>query len=88
VTDEAVQQVAGRTGLEEDKVRSLAQRTVVNVLPKAVGVKLVDTGRPGWEDDPEAASYIEHLIEAQTQLPVTPPRTLTASTVVASQPGI
>jgi molecular chaperone DnaK len=88
VTDEAVQQVAGRTGLEEDQVRSLAQRTVVNVLPKAVGVKLVDTDRPGWEDDPEAASYIEHLIEAQTQLPVTPPRTLTASTVVASQPGI
>jgi molecular chaperone DnaK len=88
VTDEAVQQVAGRTGLDEDKVRSLAQRTVVNVLPKAVGVKLVDTDRPGWEDDPDAASYIEHLIEAQTQLPVTPPRTLTASTVVASQPGI
>ena len=88
VTDEAVQQVASQTGIDEDKVRSLAQRTVVNVLPKAVGVKLIDTARPNWEDDYEAASYIEHLIDAQTQLPVDPPRTLEASTVLANQPGI
>lgn len=88
VTDEAVQEVAGRTGIDEEKVRSLAQRTVVNVLPKAVGVKLLDTTKPGWENDPEGASYIEHLIDAQTQLPVDPPRTLEANTVVASQPGV
>jgi len=87
VTEEAVQEVADRTGIDEDKVRSLAQRTVVNVLPKAVGVKLVDTERPGWEDDPESASYIEHLIDAQTQLPCGP-KTLVASTVVANQPGV
>jgi molecular chaperone DnaK (HSP70) len=88
VSDEAVQRVAGQTGIDEDKVRSLAQRTVVNVLPKAVGVKLIDTTRPNWEDDYEAASYIEHLIDAQTQLPVDPPRTLEASTVLANQPGV
>lgn len=87
VTDEAVQEVASRTGIDEDKVRTLAQRTVVNVLPKAVGVKLVDTSRPGWESDPDAASYIDHLIDAQTQLPCAP-RTLVASTIIPSQPGV
>ena len=30
----------------------LAQRTVVNVLPKSIGIKLVDTTKPDWEDDP------------------------------------
>jgi molecular chaperone DnaK (HSP70) len=87
VTDEAVQEVASRTGIDEDKVRAIAQRTVVNVLPKAVGVKLVDTERPGWEDDPEAASYVEHLIDAQTQLPCGP-ATMAASTVYPYQSGV
>ncbi len=88
VTDAAVEEVASRTGLDEEKVRSLAGRTVVNVLPKAVGVKLLDTTKPNWEDDPEAASYIEHLIAAQTQLPLEEPKTLEANTVTASQPAI
>jgi molecular chaperone DnaK len=88
VTDQAVQQVADLTGIDEEKVRALAGRTVVNVLPKAIGVKLLDTTRPHWEDDPDGASYIEHLIDAQTQLPVAPPRTLEANTVVANQPGV
>jgi molecular chaperone DnaK len=88
VTDEAVQQVADQTGIDEEKVRALAGRTVVNVLPKAIGVKLLDTTRPRWEDDPDGASYIEHLIDAQTQLAVDPPRTLEANTVVANQPGV
>lgn len=87
VTDAAVEEVANRTGIDEDKVRSLAQRTVVNVLPKAVGVKLIDTTKPNWEDDPEGASYIEHLIAAQTQLPYEA-ETLVANTVVANQPGV
>ena len=86
--DAAVEEVASRTGIDEEQVRSLAQRTVINVLPKAVGVKLLDTTKPSWEDDPDAASYIEHLIGAQTQLPVDEPRTLVANTVMASQPAI
>ena len=69
VTEEAVRAVADQTGLAEDSVRKLAQRTVVNVLPKAIGVKLVDTTEPGWEDDVESAFYVEHLVDAQTQLP-------------------
>ena len=87
VTDEAVQEVASRLGVEKETVRDLAQRTVVNVLPKAVGVKLVDTAKPNWDADPDAASYIEHLIAAQTQLPCQA-ETLVASTVMPNQPAV
>ena len=87
VTDEAVQEVANRLGVDQEKVRDLAQRTVVNVLPKAVGVKLVDTTKPNWEADPDAASYIEHLIAAQTQL-ACQAETLVASTVMPNQPAV
>jgi molecular chaperone DnaK len=87
VTEAAVQEVASRTGLDEQQIRNIAQRTVVNVLPKAVGIKLLDSTKPNWEDDPEAASYIEHLIDAQTQLPFTA-ETFTANTVVANQQAI
>ena len=54
VTEEGVHEVASRTGLDEEQIRNIAQRTVVNVLPKAVGIKLVDITKPNWEDDPEA----------------------------------
>jgi molecular chaperone DnaK (HSP70) len=87
VTDEAVQAVANRIGVAEEKVRDLAQRTVVNVLPKAIGVKLVDSNSPGWEKDPDSASYIEHLIDPQTQLPHTAD-TFVAGTIVDRQPGV
>lgn len=87
VTDEAVQAVANRLGVEEEKVRDLAQRTVVNVLPKAIGVKLVDTAVPNWESDPESASYIEHLIAAQIQLPCKAD-TLVARTIYNNQTAV
>jgi molecular chaperone DnaK len=69
VTEEAIRAVADQTGLREEDVRRLAEKTVVNVLPKAIGVKLIDTRRPGWQDDEESALFIEHLVVAQTQLP-------------------
>jgi molecular chaperone DnaK len=69
VTEEALRAVADQTGLDEQDLRRLAQRTVVNVLPKAIGVKMVDTAKPGWEGNVESAFYVEHLIDAQTQLP-------------------
>jgi molecular chaperone DnaK len=87
VTEEAVRTVADQTGLREEDVRRLAQPTVVNVLPKAIGIKLVDSTRPGWEDDVESAFYIEHLIDAQTQLAFTR-EPFVAGTVVAGQPEI
>jgi molecular chaperone DnaK len=87
VTEEAVRAVADQTGLTEDNVRKLAQRTVVNVLPKAIGVKLVDTTKAGWEDDIESAFYVEHLVDAQTQLPCER-EPFVARTLVANQPEI
>jgi molecular chaperone DnaK len=87
VTDAAVEEVSGRTGLDEQAVRRLAQRTVVNVLPKAVGVKLVDTSNPSWQQDPDGASYIEHLIPAQSQLEYEA-ETFVANTVVPDQPAV
>ena len=87
VTPEAVRALADRTGLDEKQVESFAKRTVVNVLPKAVGIKLLDSSKPNWEDDPDAASYIEHLVAAQTQLPYQAEK-FTASTAVPSQQTI
>ncbi|MGH3404171.1 MAG: Hsp70 family protein [Streptosporangiaceae bacterium] len=87
VTEEAVQAVADQTGLREEDVRRLAQRTVVNVLPKAIGVKLVDTTSDGWEDDVESALYVEHLVAAQTQLPFQR-EPFVAGTVAAQQSEI
>jgi molecular chaperone DnaK len=87
VTETAVRAIASQTGIAEEDVRRLAQRTVVNVLPKAIGIKLLDGDHPGWEDDPESASYVEHLVAAQTQLPF-PGRTFTASTAVDNQSAI
>ena len=86
VTDEAVRAVADQTGIPEDQIRSLAQRTVVNVLPKAVGIKHVDTTKPGWKDDVDSAYYIRHLVDAQTQLPFE--TTYVAQTVADRQPEI
>ncbi len=87
VTAEAVRAVADRTGLDEEQVEKFAKKTVVNVLPKAVGIKLLDASKPNWEDDPDAASYIKHVIAAQTQLPFHADK-FTPSTVVASQESI
>ena len=62
VTADAVRAVAAQTGISEEQVASLAQRTVVNVLPKAIGIKLVDTDKPGWKEDPDSASFVKHLV--------------------------
>jgi molecular chaperone DnaK (HSP70) len=87
VSEGAIQAVAAQSGLDEERVRDLAQRTVVNVLPKSIGLKLLDTTKPDWEDDPEAASYVEHLVAAQTQLPFEA-EPFVASTVSPNQPAI
>ena len=87
VSDGAIKAVAAQSGLDEDRVRDLAQRTVVNVLPKSIGIKLLDATKPNWEADPQAASYIEHLVAAQTQLPFQA-EPFVASTVSANQPAI
>ena len=68
---------------------------VTNALPKAVGVKLIDTDIPNWQDlvaestEPTTPPfYIEHLVQPQTPLPFELEEPFIASTVVAGQPGV
>jgi molecular chaperone DnaK len=85
---EAIAAVAASTGLETEQVEKLAGKTIVNVLPKAVGIKLLDTSKPNWEDHPDAEKfYVEHLVAAQTQLPYQAEK-FTAGTTVANQESI
>ena len=83
----AIEAVAASTGLEREQVKRLAGKTIVNVLPKAVGIKLAED-KPNWDSLPdEQKFYIEHLVHAQTQLPHQADK-LTAGTLRANQEAI
>ena len=84
---ERIAAIATRTGMDEDVLRTFAAKTITNVLPKAFGVRLVDTDRPGWQNDIEGASYIHHLVHADETLP-SGDRELAASTVTANQTAV
>ncbi len=85
---EAIEAVAASTGLETEQVEKLAGKTIVNVLPKAVGIKLLDSDKPNWQNLPdEEKFYIEHLVSAQTQLPYQA-EVFTAGTSVDNQYSI
>jgi molecular chaperone DnaK len=87
-SEAAIAAVAASTGLETEQVEKLAGKTIVNVLPKAVGIKLVDTTNPSWRTLPdEEKFYIEHLVPAQTQLPHQADE-FTAGTTMADQDSI
>jgi molecular chaperone DnaK (HSP70) len=80
--DEAVREVAERTGIAAGTLRGLADKKTSNVLPKAFGVKLVDTSDPGWVDRP-VHYYVDHLVHANDPLPAT--SRLVARTLVDDQ---
>ncbi len=80
---EAVGDLEARTGIAAGTLRSLAAKQTRNVLPKAFGVKLLDTGDPDWERKPERY-YVEHLVHANDPLP-TGAQTLDARTVYEGQ---
>ena len=80
----AAREVSMRTGIAAEKLQEIASKETRNVLPKAFGVKLLDESYPDWQEHPEAASYIEHLVHANDLLP-TEPRHLAAATVVDGQ---
>jgi molecular chaperone DnaK len=86
-SEEAIRIVEGQFGIAAGELREITEKTVINVLPKSIGVKLLDDTRAGWEDDPESASYVEHLVHAQTQLPYAG-EPFVASTVVPNQDEI
>ena len=71
-----------------EQVEKLAGKTIVNVLPKAVGIKLLDGSNPDWQTLPdEEKYYVEHLVHAQTQLPHQADK-FTAGTTVPNQESI
>jgi molecular chaperone DnaK len=79
--------VARQTNIDPSALAEIGNTRITNVLPKAFGVKLVDTSKPDWRNDPEAASYIEHLVHADETLP-SGPRHLGAATVQDNQPAV
>jgi molecular chaperone DnaK len=83
---EAVGDLEARTGIAAGTLRSLAAKQTRNVLPKAFGVKLLDTGDPDWERKPERF-YVEHLVHANDPLP-TGTQVLDARTVSEGQQEI
>jgi molecular chaperone DnaK len=69
-TPEAAQQVADQLGISIEQVQSLAAKHVATVVPRAFGLKVVDTGDPVFRTDPDQARrYISHLLTANTPLP-------------------
>ena len=80
---EAVDAVAARTGIATATLESLAAKETRNVLPKAFGVKLVDTRDPDWQSKPPQY-YVEHLVLANDTLP-TGVRELSAATIADGQ---
>ena len=82
-----IAQVSLETGISAEAIEEIARKKITNVLPKAFGVKLVDTTRPGWEADPERASYVHHLVHASEDLP-SGSRALSAQTTFPNQTEI
>ena len=80
--EEAVGELEVRTGISAGTLSNLAAKQTSNVLPKAFGIKLLDTGEPGWESRREF--YVEHLVRANDTLP-TGPQQLHARTVDEGQ---
>jgi molecular chaperone DnaK len=79
---DAVQELEAKTGISAGTLSNLAEKQHRNVLPKAFGVKLLDTDKPGWETNP--TFYVEHLVHANDALP-TGWRELVARTVYEGQ---
>ncbi|WP_018680668.1 Hsp70 family protein [Actinokineospora enzanensis] len=83
---EALETVAARTGIATSTLAGLSGKQTHNVLPKAFGVRLVDTDDPDWRSKP-TRHYVKHLVHANDRLP-TGERTMTAGTVVDDQTEI
>jgi molecular chaperone DnaK len=83
--EDAVGKLETRTGISAGTLSSLAAKQTRNVLPKAFGVKLLDTSDPDWRKNERY--YVEHLVHANDPVP-TGERELNASTVVEGQRAI
>jgi molecular chaperone DnaK len=82
---DAIRKVEAETGISASTLANLTKDTQ-NVLPKAFGVKLVDTSAPDWRTKP-TRYYVEHLVHANDTLP-TLDRTLAAATIEDGQRAV
>ena len=66
----AVEAVAAQLGMPAAKVTAIFRKKVATVVPRAFGIKVIDTRDPVFKTDPGSArSYIDHLLMANTPLP-------------------
>jgi molecular chaperone DnaK (HSP70) len=67
---QAAREVADQLGLSVQQVEELVSKRVATVVPRAFGIKVVDTKDPVFRRDPDRArNYISHLLTANTALP-------------------
>jgi len=67
---QAVQRVADQLGISVEQVQDMVAKRVATVVPRAFGIKVVDTRDPVFRTDPDSARrYISHLLHANTALP-------------------
>jgi len=83
---EAIKAVEAQTGIAASTLEDLAAKETQNVLPKAFGVKLVDTSDKDWQSKPYRF-YVEHLVRANDTLP-TDDRMFTAATLEDGQRAV
>lgn len=67
-TEEAIEQAADQLGMEPEKVRRLSGRRVTTVVPRAFGVKTLDS----IDDDGTENFVVTHVLRANTALPAAP----------------
>jgi molecular chaperone DnaK len=82
-TSERIAALESETGIEASRLTGLARKETQNVLPKAFGIKLVDTSDADWRSKP-IRHYVEHIVHANDPLP-TGERTLDAFTLEDQQ---
>jgi molecular chaperone DnaK (HSP70) len=67
---DAARKVADQLGITVEQVESMAAKHVATVVPRAFGLKVVDSNDPVFKTDPDRArKYISHLLTANTRLP-------------------
>jgi molecular chaperone DnaK (HSP70) len=93
----ALAPLAELTNVREEELARLASVVYSGVLPKAVGVKLVDSRIPDWReqlkqpksDDPRSGPFrVVHLVDPQENLPFTRAEVFKAQTIVPNQDRI
>src|SRR5690606_25198545 len=87
--------LAERWGVDQDRLDEIARVKTTGVLPKAIGIKLVDSSIPNWEEllrehgDSLSGPYmVQHLVSPQTPLPHKPTEAFEAQTIVLGQDKI